>query len=203
MALMSLDSGPPAARDEPAVRIFERLLRGFGHSAALRLLWNDSVHAPRDDGKAAFTLVLRDPALLRRLVLQRSPLLLAAAYCRGDIDLEGDLYSALALKDHFARLSLGWRDKLALLRDACRLPAGGGMKKAAADAARRFARRRSRRNDQASIAFHYDVSNAFYGLWLEEQRVYSCAYFRQADESLDQAQRAKLEHICRKLRLRP
>ena len=47
------------------------------------------------------------------------------------------------------------------------------------------------------------MSNEFYRLWLDEERVYSCAYFTNAEESLDQAQRNKLEHVCRKLRLRP
>lgn len=53
------------------------------------------------------------------------------------------------------------------------------------------------------IAFHYDVSDDFYALWLDPRRVYSCAYYRQPDMALAQAQEAKLEHICRKLRLQP
>lgn len=54
-----------------------------------------------------------------------------------------------------------------------------------------------------AISFHYDVSNDFYALWLDEQMVYSCAYYEDADQSLEQAQRNKLDHICRKLRLKP
>ncbi len=57
--------------------------------------------------------------------------------------------------------------------------------------------------DAAQIQFHYDVSDAFYALWLDRRRVYSCAYFRDAGMDLAQAQEAKLEHICRKLMLRP
>jgi cyclopropane-fatty-acyl-phospholipid synthase len=53
------------------------------------------------------------------------------------------------------------------------------------------------------VQFHYDVSDDFYALWLDPQRLYSCAYYRAADMSLAQAQEAKLEHICRKLMLRP
>ncbi len=73
-------------------------------------------------GPAAFTLVLHDPMLLRRLVAKGGPVLLADAYFRGQIDVEGDLYSALALKGHFEGLALPWRDKLAMLLDAWRLP---------------------------------------------------------------------------------
>ena len=54
-----------------------------------------------------------------------------------------------------------------------------------------------------NIAHHYDVSNAFYRMWLDARMVYSCAYFRTPDDTLDAAQAQKLDHICRKLRLAP
>jgi cyclopropane-fatty-acyl-phospholipid synthase len=60
-----------------------------------------------------------------------------------------------------------------------------------------------RRSSSRNIAHHYDVSNAFYRLWLDAQMVYSCAYFTAEDSTLDEAQAAKLDHICRKLRLQP
>ncbi|MEO8506570.1 MAG: class I SAM-dependent methyltransferase [Betaproteobacteria bacterium] len=60
-----------------------------------------------------------------------------------------------------------------------------------------------RRNNQRNIAHHYDVSNAFYRIWLDTRMVYSCAYFCDDAATLDAAQEAKLDHICRKLRLAP
>ena len=57
--------------------------------------------------------------------------------------------------------------------------------------------------DASQIQFHYDVSDDFYALWLDPRRVYSCAYFRAPELTLAQAQEAKLDHICRKLMLRP
>jgi cyclopropane-fatty-acyl-phospholipid synthase len=57
--------------------------------------------------------------------------------------------------------------------------------------------------DAEQIRFHYDVSDDFYALWLDPRRVYSCAYFREPGFSLAQAQEAKLDHICRKLMLKP
>ncbi len=57
--------------------------------------------------------------------------------------------------------------------------------------------------DARQIEFHYDVSDDFYALWLDARRVYSCAYYRDAGMTLGQAQEAKLDHICRKLMLRP
>ncbi len=61
----------------------------------------------------------------------------------------------------------------------------------------------SKPSDRKNISHHYDVSNDFYALWLDQRRVYSCAYFKQADDTLEQAQEQKLDHICRKLALQP
>jgi len=61
----------------------------------------------------------------------------------------------------------------------------------------------SEAENKRNIARHYDVSNAFYELWLDAEMVYSCAYFHDWSDSLDQAQINKLDMICRKLRLRP
>ncbi len=66
--------------------------------------------------------------------------------------------------------------------------------------ARWFKRRAA---DRESISKHYDVSNDFYALWLDRQRIYSCAYFKTSQDSLDVAQEQKLDHICRKLLLKP
>ncbi len=63
-----------------------------------------------------------------------------------------------------------------------------------------FQRRRSRDVD---VRYHYDVSNDFYRLWLDQRMIYSCAYFRDGNEDIETAQSQKLEHICRKLQLKP
>jgi cyclopropane-fatty-acyl-phospholipid synthase len=195
----------PLDAPAPALRILRRLLAGMERPPALRI---GEALLHEIEAHPEYTLVIRDPGLLRRLVLRPDPLLLADAYFRGVIDVEGNLYSALGLKAHFETVSLSWRDKLALVRDALMLRVSGqdGLKPVgglASRVARRFAYRHSRQSDRAAVSFHYDVSNTFYGLWLDAERVYSCAYFETADESLEQAQRNKLEHICRKLRLQP
>lgn len=59
------------------------------------------------------------------------------------------------------------------------------------------------RSNRRNIAHHYDVSNAFYRMWLDERMVYSCAYFRSEADTLEQAQVNKIDHICRKLHLAP
>jgi cyclopropane-fatty-acyl-phospholipid synthase len=61
----------------------------------------------------------------------------------------------------------------------------------------------TQQKDAEQIRFHYDVSDDFYALWLDSRRVYSCAYYRDPAMELAQAQESKLDHICRKLMLRP
>jgi cyclopropane-fatty-acyl-phospholipid synthase len=63
--------------------------------------------------------------------------------------------------------------------------------------------RHQRRSNRRNISHHYDVSNAFYRMFLDERMVYSCAYFKSAGDTLDAAQAQKLDHICRKLCLAP
>jgi len=60
----------------------------------------------------------------------------------------------------------------------------------------------SKKRDAEAIRYHYDVSNDFYALWLDRRMVYSCAYYRDGSEDIEAAQVQKLEHICRKLRLK-
>jgi cyclopropane-fatty-acyl-phospholipid synthase len=57
------------------------------------------------------------------------------------------------------------------------------------------------KQDQKAIAHHYDVGNDFYELFLDENKIYSCAYFKRPEDTLEQAQAQKLDHICKKLRL--
>lgn len=61
----------------------------------------------------------------------------------------------------------------------------------------------NRKIDAEAIAYHYDVSNEFYSLWLDRNMVYSCGYFRTPGDSLEAAQIQKIDHILTKLRLQP
>ncbi|MBI3524030.1 MAG: class I SAM-dependent methyltransferase [Betaproteobacteria bacterium] len=63
--------------------------------------------------------------------------------------------------------------------------------------------RHTREIDRQAVAYHYDVSNEFYSLWLDRNMVYSCGYFRSPDDSLDAAQMQKIDHILTKLRVQP
>ena len=154
-----------------------------------------------------FILVFRNPQAVCTLVLGRDPLRLVEAYFRGDVDIEGDLFAALCLKDHLESMKVPLRDRLKSVLMALKL---GSLNRQAAEAARnsvpshgREVRSHSKDENRDAIQFHYDVSNEFYRLWLDRAMVYSCGYFERPDVSIDDAQQAKLEYICRKLRLRP
>jgi cyclopropane-fatty-acyl-phospholipid synthase len=197
-------AGDETGSDATGVRILRLLLRGFSGSVAFRF-GNGVDHIVGDD-KPEFTFVVRDPAVLRSLILRGGTLALAEAYFRGRIDFEGNLYAALELRRHFQALRLGLGQRLTLLREILRLPRREraeelSVRPDAGGPARDFAHRHSRGSDRAAIAFHYDASNRFYGLWLDRQMVYSCAYFETEADNLDQAQSNKLDHVCRKLRL--
>lgn len=106
---------------------------------------------------------------------------LAEAYVEGELDIEGPLRDVMRAGDQLTGT------------------AGVGAWERVATAAGRH----TRRIDRDAIRRHYDVSNAFYKLWLDQQMVYSCAYFHTGAEDIDTAQVQKLDHICRKLRLQP
>lgn len=194
---------------DQASRLLRRLFRSFDGSLAMRL-WDGTTlrlgKAAAFGSEPRFTLVCHNPSVVRSMVLGRDPLRLADAYFRGDLDVEGDFFAALGLKDQLRRIRLSFRDRLGALLGALRLR-GSSNARPAPGSDRvphgRAVKAHSRMEKRAAISFHYDVSNEFYRLWLDDERVYSCAYFTSPDESLDEAQRNKLEHICRKLRLQP
>ena len=161
-------------------RRLERLIEKLKQSASIPLrleLWNGR----------AFDLAVRPtvkisvprPSALRFLI---SPDLmkLGQAYVEGYLGVEGPIQEVLRVAESLARNAAA-RGRRGL---------------------RRFAYH-SRKRDREAIQYHYDVSNVFYSLWLDRNMVYSCAYFRAEDDSLEIAQEQKLDHILGKLMLKP
>ena len=107
---------------------------------------------------------------------------LGAAYVDGKIDVEGHPNSIISIGNALAAGTLKLEGKFArIVRTA----------------------RHSKEKDREAIEYHYDVSNDFYKLWLDENLVYSCAYFENGDESLAEAQEKKIDHILTKIQVRP
>jgi cyclopropane-fatty-acyl-phospholipid synthase len=181
-------------------------LLGPPRERSLDVRFWDGVVDRGNDPNPRFTLVLNRPAALRRMLLPPSELSLVEAYISGDIDIEGSMEAAASLED-MIRARLHSPAAIArLVSLVVKLP--GKAEDDLADArfperARKLGPRHTPVRDAAAVRFHYDVGNDFYQLWLDKRMVYSCAYFRSADDSLDAAQEAKLDLICRKLRLKP
>ena len=168
--------------------------------------WTGDHDAGDPSRRSPFTLVIRDPAALRRALLPPSELALGEAFVRGDLDVDGDLESAGRLSD-LLRVNLSAPGRLASLAALILRLSGAdprpGDPSAPPRARRPGWRRHTRRRDAAAIRHHYDVGNDFYQLWLDPQTVYSCAYFPPGVRDVERAQQAKLDYICRKLRLQP
>ncbi|HET7754774.1 MAG TPA: class I SAM-dependent methyltransferase [Anaeromyxobacteraceae bacterium] len=162
-------------------------------------LWEGTT-VPPERGQARFTLVLNHPGALRRMLWPPGELTAAEAFIRGDYDVEGDLIAALARRD---QLYIGAREAASLLRLAPSLLLAEGAHGSLERAATLHGEKHTRDRDTVAVRHHYDAGNDFYALWLDERMVYSCAFFPTSDATLDEAQEAKLELICRKLRLKP
>jgi cyclopropane-fatty-acyl-phospholipid synthase len=161
-------------------------------------LWDGSLLPA--DGAPRFALVLTHAGALRRMLFPPGDLTVGEAFLRGDFEIEGDVEAAVsALVAAATRVRLGG---LIAALGALRLPKTSGPFPVPRRANLR-GRLHSVDRDRAAITHHYNVGNDFYGLWLDRRMVYSCAFFPTGTEDLDRAQEAKLELICRKLRLRP
>ncbi len=159
-------------------RQFDRFVaRMRDHAIPLRVrLWNGFEAVLGDEPRVTFTIP--SVASLRQLIrpsLDR----LGTAYVEGVMEVEGKLADILQVAIRLAAHS------------APRTRRGPRM----------F--RHTRAADAEAIRYHYDVSNQFYALWLDTNMVYSCAYFRSPEDSLETAQIQKIDHILVKLRVKP
>ncbi len=148
------------------------------------------------------SLVINDPTIVRQLILKPNYDSLIDIWVSGRVDIKNGTIFDLAnakidgkLKERLKELP-----KWQLLKDLPALVfAGKSAARAAVDGKAPFV---SGSNKEA-ITHHYDVSNEFYKLFLDERMVYTCGYFTNWENDIDQAQTDKLELICRKLRLQP
>jgi cyclopropane-fatty-acyl-phospholipid synthase len=167
--------------------------------------WDGSEAGPAD----APLVELRSPDALRRLLWHPGELGAAQAYVTGELDVHGDLEAALthAFAVGRERGVTGRPGAAAFaqgVRALRRLGVLGRPPVAPASQARVRGRLHSRRRDRDAISHHYDLSNEFYELILDPSMAYSCAYYGdEPDQTVESAQRAKLDLVCRKLDLGP
>jgi len=181
------------------VGVAEFLASLVGPDAPLAVRAYDGSRAGADDARA--TLVIRSPDALRRFVTAPNELGLARAYVAGDLDVEGDIFALVELRERFETLHVRPEQLLRGLR----LVGLSGLRSLPPppEEARLHGRRHSKARDAAAISYHYDVSNEFYRLVLGPSMTYSCAVWNDTTTTLEDAQANKHELVCRKLALRP
>jgi cyclopropane-fatty-acyl-phospholipid synthase len=180
----SLPDPPQASPSRLERWLLEKLLALIGNPPIQFVLWNGE-KLPEGDAAPAERLHIHDRRTLWQLVTNPD-LHFGDAFTEGRLDVDGDLvdlletvfrYAAAADQSHpIIRIAGKWLNR-----------------------ARRNTPGAARRN----ITHHYDLGNDFFRLWLDEDMVYTCAYFPSATLTLEQAQRAKMDYVCRKLRLQP
>lgn len=156
------------------------------------------------------TIQLTSPMALRRILWSPGELGLARAYVAGDLQLDGNIFDLLELRDAIAdddgevhNAGVTPRMIPEFIRAAAALGVMGGPPPAPDSEAKLSGVRHLRGRDAQAISHHYDVSNDFYRIVLGETMTYSCAYWAEDGFDLDDAQHAKYELICRKLGLQP
>ena len=163
-------------------RLLRRLLASVGDPPIeFELAWTGERIVP-DANQPAEKVRIADRSTLRGL-LRDAQLRFGDAYSSGQIEVEGDLVRFMvtvfrtlsAPEDSIANRVAGWLHR---------------------------PRRNTLAGSRDNIHRHYDLGNDFYSLWLGETMAYTCAYYPSAEATLDQAQFAKMEHVCRKLRLK-
>ena len=210
-------ASPPPLRDLPtpgatprgtsaAATLQAVLAAFFPKGVPIRFsFWDGSEAGPASDESRA---IVRSPEALKRLLWAPGELGVARAFVAGDIDIEGDIFTVLrALHDAMSnRLPRASDTVLPLLSAVARLRLAG-LPPAPPDVEVRLPGRwragtlHSKQRDSDAVRTHYDVSNEFYGLVLGPAMTYSCALFEHEDVTLEAAQAAKHELVCRKLGL--
>jgi cyclopropane-fatty-acyl-phospholipid synthase len=167
-------------------------------------LWDGTVWGPGADEEARFTILIREPGALRALLGPPSELALAEQYIHGAIEIEDDLEAVFPLADYLL-VERRWtrRDRIRTLTRLLSLPSNGNGRRDGRQPARLRGRRFSLARDRQATTYHYDRSNDFFALWLDELMVYTTAYFASETDTLERAQLRKLDYVCRKLRLQP
>jgi cyclopropane-fatty-acyl-phospholipid synthase len=177
------DGGTPLGPSSVEGRLLRTLLAAFGNPPLEIVLWNGE--RVRSAADPVASMHVADRGTLLRLCADPD-LQFGEGYAAGKIEVEGDFERLLEALYH-----------------------GSGAGSNSISVARRFAQWRHRRRlntlngSRLNIHHHYDIGNEFYSLWLGSTMAYTCAYFPTPDATLDEAQVAKMDHVCRKVRLKP
>jgi cyclopropane-fatty-acyl-phospholipid synthase len=182
--LRGAESTVRPARESLESRLMRRLLHGLGDPPIeFEFAWSGERVAPLATSPTEHVRIADRTTLLG--ILSDTMVRFGDAYASGHVAIEGDIIKFLDL----------------VFRHADGPDAQGSMAARLASWLRR-PRRNTLDGSRDNIHRHYDLGNEFYALWLGETMAYTCAYYPTAEATLEQAQIAKMDHVCRKLRLR-
>ncbi|MEZ6059039.1 MAG: cyclopropane-fatty-acyl-phospholipid synthase family protein [Planctomycetaceae bacterium] len=188
-----------------AVELFDYLRTRLNSSVSIRL-WDGTVVPLGEKVVPGLEIVIRSPGVIGTLLRKPTADTVLRLYARGSIDYSGsDLVTLIETarvknsRRKTRKLPLGLMARFAASFLTARGEDTSVRHRYSGD---ETGLNRQQVENRDFIQFHYDLSNDFYRLFLDEQMVYSCAYFRDWNESLEQAQVNKLDMICRKLQLR-
>jgi cyclopropane-fatty-acyl-phospholipid synthase len=169
-------------------------------------LWDGTISEATRAPRADFSLHVRRRGALRRMLLPPSELSIVEAFISNDIDIDGNVESAMGLGDAIGQRINSLAGVARLVPAILALPRDDEspqLEETRYARSLRLLTPRARKSTEPEIQFHYDVGNDFYALWLDPSMLYTCAYYKSPSDDLATAQANKLDHICRKLRLRP
>lgn len=165
------------------VDLFENLSSGFPDTPFEVEFW-DGTKTKFGSGDNKFRLILKDQNIVKKIISEKS-LGFGEEFMEGNIEIEGKLQDLLkmAFSEVWINLPISFKTKIRIFLNY--IFSLGFTAKA-----------------KKNIAYHYDLGNDFYSLWLDETLTYTCAYFKKEDNSLREAQLNKYEHVARKLQLK-
>ncbi len=172
-------------KDEELIFTIEKIFRQTKKNFNIEF-WNGESITYTE--KPEFILKFNDKESFKKIISNPTSLTFAEAFMDKSFDIEGNIFKALSLKDELQNLDISNKDKITLLLKTSSLP---------------IKNKHTKEKDKENISHHYDISNDFYKLFLGSSMVYSCAYFKTQEEDLTRAQENKIDHICKKLRLKP
>jgi cyclopropane-fatty-acyl-phospholipid synthase len=174
--------------------LLSALFHGYeGPTFAIRL-WDGWRWSSSDGERPVCIIVVESPQALQSLVAEPTEISLGKAFIHGDLDVEGDIFSVFSIAEHIFNGPRPLRQQILEKASATLFGLGQWFKHGS---------QHSQQRDRASISYHYDQPVEFFAPWLGQSLAYSCAYFRDAEDTVDIAQEQKLELICQKLRLQP
>jgi len=180
----------------------EPLRRELAHALPVRpfalRFWDGSELGPTVEGGPVFTV--RSPAAVAHMLRAPGQLGLGRAYAAGEIEAD-DLDRVIGLLDTFSAPAIDSATRARLMLAAAQACGLTWPPRIPASELRTRGRRHSKERDERAVRHHYDVSNEFFALFLDESMTYSCALFSRGADTLEEAQAAKRELVCSKLKL--